>query len=48
VAFHLKSGSSILVRKAKHSVHLIKFKDRSFYDILRTKLHWGARPKLGE
>jgi NAD+ kinase len=48
VAFHLKSGSSVLVRKAKHSVNLIKFKDRSFYDILRTKLHWGARPKLGE
>jgi NAD+ kinase len=48
VAFALKSGSSVLVRKAKHSVNLIKFKDRSFYDILRTKLHWGARPKLGE
>jgi NAD+ kinase len=48
VAFTLKSGSSVLVRKAKHSVNLIKFKDRSFYDILRTKLHWGARPKLGE
>jgi NAD+ kinase len=48
VAFALKSGSSVLVRKAKHSVNLIKFKDRSFYEILRTKLHWGARPKLGE
>jgi NAD+ kinase len=48
VAFALKSGSSVLVRKAKHSVNLIKFKDRSFYDILRRKLHWGARPKLGE
>lgn len=48
VAFALKSGSSVLVRKAKHSVNLIKFKDRSFYDILRTKLHWGAGPKLGE
>jgi NAD+ kinase len=48
VAFALKSGSSVLVRKAKHSVNLIKFKDRSFYDILRRKLHWGARPKMGE
>jgi len=48
VAFHLKSGSSILVRKAKHSVNLIKFRDRSFYEILRRKLHWGARPKIGE
>ena len=48
VAFHLKSGSSVLVRKAKHSVNLIKFRDRSFYEILRRKLHWGARPKIGE
>ncbi len=48
VAFALKSGSSVLVRKAAHSVNLIKFRNRSFYEILRTKLHWGARPKMGE
>jgi NAD+ kinase len=48
VAFDLKSGSSILVRKAKHQVNLVKFRDRSFYQILRRKLHWGARPKIGE
>lgn len=48
VAFKLKSDSSVLIRKAKHSVNLVKFRDRSFYDILRTKLHWGARPKTGE
>lgn len=48
VAFGLKSGSSVLVRKAKHSVNLIKFRERSFYEILRRKLHWGARPKIGE
>jgi NAD+ kinase len=48
VAFGLKSGSSVLVRKAKHSVNLIKFRGRSFYEILRRKLHWGARPKIGE
>jgi NAD+ kinase len=48
VAFNLKSGSSVSVRKAKHWVNLVKFRDRSFYDILRTKLHWGARPKIGE
>jgi NAD+ kinase len=48
VAFHLKSGSSVIIRKAGHSVNLIKFRDRSFYEILRTKLHWGARPKTGE
>ena len=48
VAFNLKSGSSVLVRKADHTVNLIKFRDRSFYEILRSKLHWGARPKIGE
>lgn len=48
VAFGVESGSSVLVRKAKHSVNLIKFRDRSFYEILRRKLHWGARPKIGE
>lgn len=48
VAFNLKSGSSVSVQKAKHWVNLVKFRDRSFYDILRTKLHWGARPKIGE
>jgi NAD+ kinase len=48
VAFDLKSGSSVLVRKAKHQVNLVKFRDRSFYQILRRKLHWGARPKIGE
>jgi len=48
VAFGLKSGSAVLVRKAKHWVNLIKFRDRSFYEILRRKLHWGARPKIGE
>ncbi len=48
VAFGLKSGSAVLVRKARHSVNLIKFRDRSFYEILRRKLHWGARPKVGE
>jgi NAD+ kinase len=48
VAFHLKSGSSVLIRKANHSVNLVKLRDRSFYEILRTKLHWGARPKIGD
>ncbi len=48
VAVGLKSGSAVLIRKAKHPINLIKFRDRSFYEILRGKLHWGARPKIGE
>ena len=45
IAFDLKPRSAIKVRKADHTVELIKLKGKSFYEILRRKLHWGARPK---
>ena len=48
VSFKLSSPSTVLVQKAKHYVNLIKFQERSFYEVLRTKLHWGAKPKIGE
>ena len=41
---YLSAGEEALVRKANHKLKLIKFEDKSFYKILRTKLHWGARP----
>jgi NAD+ kinase len=44
----LSSPSTILVHKAGHSINLIKFRERSYYEVLRTKLHWGAKPKIGE
>ena len=48
VSFKLPSPSTIQVQKAKHYINLIKFKERSFYEVLRTKLHWGVKPKRGE
>jgi len=47
VSLKLDSPSTIFVHKAKHFINLIKFQDRPFYEVLRTKLHWGARPKIG-
>ena len=40
----LNPDSKIIVKKAPHSVKLVRLKDYSFFEILRTKLHWGARP----
>lgn len=39
----LRSGDRVQIKKADHSVRLIKSSDRSFYDLLRTKLKWGMR-----
>ncbi len=44
IVAQLKSGEDITVRKANYKVKLIKFESKSFYEVLRTKLHWGARP----
>ena len=35
----------IQVRKAKHSVKLVKCSGNSFYHVLRTKLNWGEPPQ---
>lgn len=48
IAKTLKSGTSVLVSKAEHTVNLIKFPESSFYSVLRKKLHWGARPRTEE
>jgi NAD+ kinase len=45
VAFSLKGNTAIGIRKANHSVNLVKFKGKSFYEILRKKMHWGAIPR---
>jgi NAD+ kinase len=47
-SFKLGSPSTILIHKAGHLINLIKFQERSYYEVLRTKLHWGAKPKIGE
>lgn len=44
VVGHLASGEEIIVKKAPYKLKLVKFDSKSFYEVLRTKLHWGARP----
>lgn len=41
----LASEDVVQVRKAAEAVCLITFQDRSFYDVLRTKLMWGVGEK---
>jgi NAD+ kinase len=35
------------IRKANHTIKLVKRKKRTFYDLLRTKLMWGRDVRLG-
>jgi NAD+ kinase len=43
----LVEGSRVIVRASEHSARLVSFADRSFFEILREKLHWGMVPALG-
>ncbi len=38
----LTPPAEILIRKAPYPVRLVKRKDRSYFDVLRAKLFWGA------
>lgn len=40
----LETGAKVCVCKASHKVKLVRIKSFSFFEILRTKLHLGARP----
>lgn len=40
----LLSGQEVTVKKANSKVKFVKFESKSFYEVMRTKLHWGARP----
>ena len=37
----LSTGSTLLVRKGKATVPLVRFSDDSFFSTMRRKLHWG-------
>lgn len=39
----LEEGDIVECRKSEFSVKLFKFPERSFFDVLRTKLKWGER-----
>src|SRR3954471_22694049 len=39
----LRQGDRIVCRKSEHTVQLLHLPQRSFFDVLRTKLKWGER-----
>jgi NAD+ kinase len=41
IAFTMTHGDSILISASPHQTRLIRFPDRTYYDVLRNKLKWG-------
>jgi len=45
VACNLPRESSLHIRKADYDINFVVFRQNSFYDVLRSKLHWGRLPE---
>jgi len=43
VGFPLEYDDEVTIKKSSHTVNLIKSSSRGYFEILRTKLKWGAR-----
>jgi NAD+ kinase len=43
VGFPLEYDDEVTIKKSSHAVNLIKSSSRGYFEILRTKLKWGAR-----
>lgn len=43
VGVNLKQGDTVEVVKAAARIHLVRFPQKDFFSVLRTKLKWGAR-----
>jgi NAD+ kinase len=41
----LPQESSFLIRRADYHINFIVFRKNAFYDVLRSKLHWGRLPE---
>jgi NAD+ kinase len=48
VGAHFAPGDRLLVSRAKHTVHIVRFPGNSFFDLLRVKLGWGGLPVRDE
>jgi NAD+ kinase len=44
VSLKFPAAARLTVQKAAHNVSLVKLTGRSFYEVLRTKFHWGVLP----
>jgi len=40
-------GETCTVRRAEFDLELVRFPERDFYNLVRTKLHWGVDPRHG-
>ena len=43
----LQRGARLRVTRGPHEVGLVRLPDRSFFRLLRAKLHWGGRTSEG-
>ncbi|MDD5544412.1 MAG: NAD(+)/NADH kinase [Acidobacteriia bacterium] len=43
VGVALRESDQVIIRKSQRRVHLIKPRDKSYFDVLREKLKWGER-----
>ena len=41
IGFSMTQGDSVIIGASPHVTRLIRFPDRTFYDVLRNKLKWG-------
>ena len=44
IGLRLKSGDRIVLERSKHRTCLLSSPRRNYFDILRSKLHWGDVP----
>lgn len=47
VTTSLDNSDRIKITRADHAVNLIVFPENSYYQLLKSKLHWGLSPHLG-
>ncbi|MFA6471957.1 MAG: NAD(+)/NADH kinase [Candidatus Latescibacterota bacterium] len=40
------TGSEVIIRHSKHPVRIARFRDKTYFDILHTRLNWGVSFKL--
>ena len=52
VGFNFFRGDTVIIQKAEEKIRLVKSPDKTYFEILRTKLMWGetaySREKKGE
>ena len=39
---HLEPGDEVEITRAEHPLRLLRAQGRTFYELLKTKLHWGV------